>query len=76
MRGQILLRIIPAAALTITLCLASFAVHAAETVVLTETPSDINISASYRGTTLHVEGWPHRAAPLPSVLRAKKQILP
>ena len=51
-----LLRIIPAAALTITLCLASFAVHAAETVVLTETPSDINISASYRGTTLHVEG--------------------
>ena len=46
MRGLALLRIIPAAALTITLCLASFAAHAAETVTLTKKPSDNNISAS------------------------------
>lgn len=56
MRGLTLSRIVTAAAMTITLCCASLSARAEEAVSLTVKPADINISAAYRGTTLHVEG--------------------
>ncbi len=63
MRGLALYRIISAAALTITLCCASLPARAEDPVALTVKPADINISASYRGTVLHVEGLaPHGSA--------------
>ena len=50
------MRLVAAAALAVTLCAASLPAHAAESVELSVKPADINISASYRGTVMHVEG--------------------
>lgn len=67
MRSATLLRFLSAAALTVALCASSFTAHAAETVELTSKPADINISAAYQGTMLHVEG----VAPLGSEIVAR-----
>ena len=56
MSGLKLSHCMTVAALTMALCCASFPAHADEAVALAVKPSDIDISASYRGTVLHVEG--------------------
>lgn len=56
MSGLKLSHYMTVAALTMALCCASLPAHADQAVALAVKPSDIDISASYRGTVLHVEG--------------------